>query len=108
MCACYGQRCPHKYMQIGLTNTTDFNILEILISCETEKIKRPSQMVLSTTSSNDYVNHDSYIGKSVFDICNLCHKSLSKAEPKLPEICLKTHNVGHWPSVLFDNDVSLT
>ncbi len=77
-------------MQIGLTDTTDPNILlEILISCETEKIKRPFQIHLSA-SSNDYDIHDSYIEKSVFDICNLCHKSLSKARHKLPEMCLKT------------------
>ena len=80
-------------MQIGLTNTTYPNILEILISCETEKIKRPSRIRLST-SPNDYVIHDSYIGKSVFDICNLCHKSLSKVESKLLEMCLKTYDVG--------------
>ncbi len=70
-------------MQIGLKDTTDPNILEILISCETGTIKRPSRIRLST-SPNDYVIYDSYIGKSVFDICNLCHKSLSEAEPKLP------------------------
>jgi hypothetical protein len=94
-------------MQIGLKDTADPNILEILISCETETIKRPSRIRLST-SPNDYFIHDSYIGKSVFDICNLCHKSLSKAEPKLPEMCLKTYDVGHWPSVLFENDVAST
>jgi len=88
-CACCGHRCPHSDMQIGLKDITDPNILEILISCETETIKRPSRIRLST-SPNDYVIHDSYIGKTAFDICNLCHKALSKAEPKLPEMCLKT------------------
>jgi hypothetical protein len=81
VCACCGRRCPHIDMQIGLKDTTDPNILEILISRETEKIKRPSRIRLST-SSNDYAIHDSYIGKSVFDICNLCHNSLSNIEPK--------------------------
>jgi hypothetical protein len=33
---------------------------------------------------------------------------LSKAEPKLPEMCLKTYDIGPWPSILFENDVSLT
>ncbi len=33
---------------------------------------------------------------------------MSKAEPKLPEMCLKTYDVGPWPSVLFENHVSLT
>ncbi len=33
---------------------------------------------------------------------------MSKVEPKLPEICLKTYDVGPWPSVLFENDVALT
>ncbi len=70
-------------MQIGLKDTADPTILEIFISCETETIKRPSRIRL-TSSQNDYVIHDLYIGKSVFDIFNLCHKSLSKAEPKLP------------------------
>jgi hypothetical protein len=107
VCACCGHRCPHNDMQIGLTDTNDLNILEILISCEAEKIKRPSRIRLST-SSNNYVIRDSYIGKSAFDIHNLCHKSLSKAEPKLPEMILKTYDVGPWPSVLFESDVSLT
>jgi hypothetical protein len=100
VCACCGHRCPHRDMQICLTNTNDPNILEILISCEKETIKRTSRIRLSI-SPNDYVIHDSSIGKSVFDICNLCHKSLSKAKPKLLEMCLKTHDVGPWPSVLF-------
>jgi hypothetical protein len=82
-------------------------ILDILISCGTEKIKRPSRIRLST-SLNDYVIPYSYIGKSFFDICNLCHKSLSKAEPKLLEMCLKTYDIGIWPSVLFENDVLST
>ncbi len=69
VCACCGHRCPRIDMQIGLTNTTDPNILEILISCETEAIKHPSRIHLST-SLNDYVIHDSYIGKSIFDIDN--------------------------------------
>jgi hypothetical protein len=80
-------------MQIGLTDTTDPNMLEILISSETETIERPSRIRLST-SSNDYVIHDSYIGKSVFDICNLCREYLSKDEPQLREICLNTYEVG--------------
>ncbi len=107
VCACYAHRCPQSDMQIGLIDTTNPNILGILISCETEKIKRPSQIFLYT-SSNDYAIHDSYIGKSVFDICNLCHNSLSKTQPRLREMCLKTYDVGSWPSVLFENDVSLT
>jgi hypothetical protein len=32
---CYGHRCPHSDMQIGLTDTSDPNILEVLISSET-------------------------------------------------------------------------
>jgi hypothetical protein len=104
--ACCGHRCPQWKMQIGLKDTTNPNILEILISCDTETVKCPSRIRLST-SSNDYVIHDSYIGKSVIDICNLCHKSLSKVEPKLLEMCLKTYDVGPWPSVLFENDISL-
>ena len=35
VCACCGHQCPHSDMHIGLTDTTDPNILEILISCET-------------------------------------------------------------------------
>ncbi len=65
VCACYGHRCPRTDMQIGLKDTTDPNILKILIFCETETIKCPSRIRLST-SSNDYVIHESYIGKSVF------------------------------------------
>ncbi len=30
------------------------------------------------------------------------------AESKIPEMCLKTHDVGPWPSWLFENNVSLT
>ncbi len=33
---------------------------------------------------------------------------MSKAEPKLRETCLKTYDVGPWPSALFENDVSLS
>jgi len=64
-------------MQIGLTNIIDPNILEILISSETNNIKRTSRISLFQIP-NDYVIHYSYIAKYVFDICNLCHKSLSK------------------------------
>jgi len=47
-------------------------------------------------------------GKSVFDICSLCHKSFSKKEPQLPELCLETHDIGPWSSLIFENDVSMT
>ena len=33
---------------------------------------------------------------------------MSKEKPTLLEKCLKTHDVGPWPSVLFENEVSLT
>ena len=46
VCACCGHRCPHRDMQIGLKDTTDPNILEILISCETETITHPSRIRL--------------------------------------------------------------
>jgi hypothetical protein len=60
-CACCGHRCPHSSdVQISLTDASDPNISEMIISCETETIKRPSRIYLST-SSNDYVIHDSYI-----------------------------------------------
>ncbi len=49
VCACCGHRCPHSDMLIGLTYINDPNILKILISCETEKIKRPSRIRLSTS-----------------------------------------------------------
>ena len=87
-------------MQIGLTKTIDPNILELLISSKTESIKRPSQIRLSKIS-NDYDIHNSYIGKSVFDIFYVCHKSLSKEKPQRPRMCSKTYDVGHWPSLLF-------
>ena len=73
VCACCSHRCHHNIMQIGLTYTIDPNILEILISSEIKGIKRPSGVRLSTSS-----NHNSYIGKSFFDICNVRHNSLSK------------------------------
>jgi len=107
VCVCCDNRRPPNIMQIGLTDTIDPNILELLISSETDSIKRPSRIRLSK-SSNDYVIHNSYIGKSVFDICNVCHKSLSKKEPQLIEMCLKTYDVGPGPSLLFENNISLT
>ena len=38
VCACCCHRCLHKDMEIGLTNTSDPNILELLISSETEQL----------------------------------------------------------------------
>jgi hypothetical protein len=49
LCACCCHRCPHIDMQIGLKDTTDPNILKILISCETKTIKGPSRIRLSTS-----------------------------------------------------------
>ena len=62
VCACCGHRSPHNIMQIGLTYTIDQNILERMMTNETERIKCPSRIRLST-SSNDYVIHNSYIRK---------------------------------------------
>ena len=67
----------------GLTDTIDRDILELSTYSETKSIKRPSRIRVST-SANDFVLHNSNIGKSVFDICNICHKSFSKKEPQLP------------------------
>ena len=33
---------------------------------------------------------------------------MSKKEPQLPEICLKTYDIGPWSSMLYESDVSLT
>jgi hypothetical protein len=94
VCACCGHRCSHYFnMQINLTDIFNPNILEALISSETKVIKRHTRIRLST-SANDYVIHDSYIRKSVFNICNSCHEFLSKAEPQLPEMFLKPYDVG--------------
>ena len=47
--------------------------------------------------------------KQFFYIYNaLCHKSLNKNEPQIPEIYLKTYDIGPWPSLLFENDISMT
>jgi len=74
-------------MQISLTDTIDPNTLELLICSETKIIKRPSRIRLST-SSNDYVIHNSYIVKSViFDIC------IKKRKEKNP--LQRGHSKGH-------------
>ena len=49
VCACCGHRCHHKDVQIGLKDPIDPKMLEILISCETNTIKRPSRIRLSTS-----------------------------------------------------------
>jgi len=33
---------------------------------------------------------------------------LSKDEPQLPKMFLKTYDVGPWPSLVFENDISMT
>ena len=42
VCACFGHRCSHNIMQIGSTYITHPPILELLISKDTESLKRPS------------------------------------------------------------------
>ena len=94
-------------MQNGLSDNTNPIISEILISSEIKAIKRPTKIRLSASSIN-YDIQSSYLGKTVFDICYLCHKSLSKDELQLTELCLKIYVVNPWPSLLFENNVSLT
>jgi len=75
VCACFGHRCPHSDMKIGLGDIANPSILEVLISIETKKC--PSGIRVSTRS-NDYVIPDSYVRKLVFDICKRCHKYLTE------------------------------
>jgi len=63
--ACFGHRCTRSKMQIGLIDTSNASILEISTSSETQITRRPIQIRLST-SSDDYVIHDSYIWKIGF------------------------------------------
>ena len=33
---------------------------------------------------------------------------MSKDEPQLPQMCFKTYDVSPWPSLILENDISLT
>ena len=92
-------------MQSGLTDTTNPNIY-FSISNETEINKRPTRIRLST-SSNDYIIHNLYIEKYFFTIV-IYLSYFSKNEPQLHAMCLKTYDIGHWPSLIFKIDVSIT
>ena len=77
-------------------------ILEQLRSRQSEWMPRPTRIkrVRHASSSTqagspDYSIHHSYEGKDSVRICKVCYKALAKNE--LPELCIKTVDVGEPP-----------
>ena len=101
VCACCGWRLPEGEM-VQQPQEPGSQILEQLTSRQSEWMPRPTRIKLvrhasssTQAGSQDYSIHHSYEGKDSVRICNVCYKALAKNE--LPELCIKTVDVGEPP-----------
>ena len=101
VCACCGWRLPEGEM-VQEPQKPGGQILEQLRSRQSEWMPRPTRIKLvrhasssTQAGSQDYSIHHSYGGKDSVRICKICYKALAKNE--LPELCIKTVDVGEPP-----------
>ena len=102
VCACCGWRLPEGEM-VQEPQEPGGQILEQLRSRQSEWMPRPTRIKLiirhasssTQAGSQDYSIHHSYEGKDSVRICKVCYKALAKNE--LPELCIKTVDVGEPP-----------
>ena len=101
VCACSGWRLPEGEM-VQEPQEPGGQILEQLRSRQSEWMPRPTRIKLvrhasssTQAGSPDYSIHHSYEGKDSVRICKVCYKALAKNE--LPELCIKTVDVGEPP-----------
>ena len=101
VCACCGWRLPEGEM-VQEPQEPGGQILEQLTSRQSEWMPRPTRINLVRHASSstqagtrDYSIHHSYEGKDSVRVCNVCYKALAKNE--LPELCIKTVDVGEPP-----------
>ena len=101
VCACCGWRLPEGEM-VQEPQAPGGQILEQLTSRQSEWMPRPTRIKLvrhasssTQAGSHDYSIHHSYEGKDSVRICKVCYKALAKNE--LPELCIKTVDVGEPP-----------
>ena len=101
VCACCGWRLPEGEM-VQEPQEPGGQILEQLTSRQSEWMPRPTRIKLvrhasssTQAGSQDYSIHHSYEGKDSVRICKICYKALAKNE--LPELCIKTVDVGEPP-----------
>ena len=100
-CACCGELKPVSSMQLEISENHHPNILELLVSEITPEIRRPTRVALST-GQREYAIHESYQGQPHVSVCNQCYKCLAGDDPRVPQLCIKTVDIGPWPTIILD------
>ena len=100
-CACCGELKPVSSMQLEISEYHDPDILELLVSEITPEIQRPTRVALST-GQREYAIHESYQGQPHVSVCNQCYKCLAGDDPRVPQLCIKTVDIGPWPTIILD------
>ena len=100
-CACCGELKPVSSMQLEISENHHPDILELLVSEITPEIQRPTRVALST-GQREYAIHESYQGQPHVSVCNQCYKCLAGDDPRVPQLCIKTVDIGPWPTIILD------
>ena len=100
-CACCGELKPVSSMQLEISENHHPDILELLVSEITPEIRRPTRVALST-GQREYAIHESYQGQPHVSVCNQCYKCLAGDDPRVPQLCIKTVDIGPWPTIILD------
>ena len=104
-CACCGERKPFSTMTLEITEDHEPDVLSLLVSEVTPEIRYPTRVTL-LTGRREYAIHDSYQDKPHVAICIPCYTRLARDIPKVPQLCVKTVDVGPWPTTIIDGVVT--
>ena len=104
-CACCGELKPISDMKLEITDTHEPDILQLLVSEITPEIRRPTRVTLST-GQREYAIHESYQGQPHVSVCNSCYARLARDSPRVPQLCVKTVDIGPWPTTILDGVVT--
>ena len=100
-CACCGELKPISDMKLEISENHEPDILELLVSEITPEIRRPTRVTLST-GQREYAIHESYQGQPHVSVCNTCYACLTRDTPRVPQLCIKTVDIGAWPTIILD------
>ena len=104
-CACCGELKPISDMKLEVSENHEPNILELLVSEITPEIRHPTRVTLST-GQREYAIHESYQGQPHVSVCHTCYACLTRDTPRVPQLCIKTVDIGPWPTIILDGAVT--
>ena len=92
---------PISNMKLEISENHEPDVLKLLVSEITPETRRPTRVTLST-GQREYAIHESYQGQPHVSVCSTCYACLTQDTPRVPQLCIKTIDIGPWPTIILD------